>query len=128
MEHKFISRQAADGAVTITYLGNAASMAGNVNEFFISRNYKLKSGSPENGVYEYGNYNTMRILFGAFVKYFKVNTTIRQAGENVVVSVQKGHSGMSGGLIGMAKLNKELKRIGEAMEGLGENLGMYNAK
>ncbi len=127
MENKFISRQSADGAVTITYTGSAAQMAGKVNEFFISRNYKLKSGLPENGVYEYGNY-TMRILFGAFVKYFKVNTMVSQSGEQVTISVQKGHTGMSGGLIGMAKLNKELKRIGEAMEGLGENLGMYSTK
>lgn len=126
MENKFISRQSADGAITVTYAGNTAAMAGKVDDFFISRNYKLKSGTPENGVYEYGNY-TMRILFGAFVKYFKVNTLIRQSGEHVIISVQKGHSGMSGGLIGMAKLNKELKHIGEAMEGLGENLGMYNA-
>jgi hypothetical protein len=124
MENTFVSRQFADGGVTITYTGQASVLANKVNEFFISRNYKLKSGSPENGVYEYGNY-TMRILFGAFVKYFKVNTLVSQAGENVVISIHKGHSGMSGGLIGMAKLNKELKRIGEAMEGLGHNLGMY---
>lgn len=127
MDNKFVSRQTANGTTTLIYTGNAASMAGKVNEFFTSRNYKLKSGSPENGVYEYGNY-TMRILFGAFVKYFKLNTMVSQSGENVTVSVQKGHSGMSGGLVGMAKLNKELKRIGEAMEGLGENLGMYSAK
>jgi hypothetical protein len=126
MKLKFISRQSADGAVKVVYTGNAASLAGVVNDFFISRNYKLKSGSPENGVYEYGNY-TMRVLFGAFVKYFKLNTMITQSGEEVIISVQKGHSGLSGGLIGMAKLNKELKRIGEAMEGLGENLGMYSA-
>jgi hypothetical protein len=127
MEHKFISRQTADGKATILYTGSAAELALKVNEFFTSRNYTLKSGSPENGVYEYGNY-TMRILFGAFVKYFKFNTTVVQAGENVTITVQKGHSGMSGGLPGIIKLNNELKRIGEAMEQLGENLGMYSTK
>jgi hypothetical protein len=127
MENKFISSQSANGAVTAVYSGDAAAIASRLNEFFISKNYKLKSGSPENGVYEYGNY-TMRILFGAFVKYFKFNATVTRSAENVTVMVQKGHSGMSGGVIGMAKLNKELKRIGEAMEGLGENLGMYSAQ
>jgi hypothetical protein len=127
MESKFISRHTADGKATIVYTGRAAELAPKVDEFFSSRNYKLKSGSPENGVYEYGNY-TMRILFGAFVKYFKFNTMVTQSDENVTITVQKGHSGMSGGLIGLAKLNKELKSIGEAMERLGETLGAYSAQ
>jgi hypothetical protein len=127
VENKFVSRQTASGTTTLIYTGSAASLAPKVDEFFTSRSYKLKSGMEGNGVYAYGNY-TMRILFGAFVKYFKFNVLVTQSGDNVTISVQKGHSGMSGGLIGMAKLNKELKHIGEAMESLGENLGMYSTK
>jgi hypothetical protein len=127
MGNQFISKQVADGVATLTFTGSTADLANKVHEFFMSRNYKLKSGSPESGLYEYGNY-VMRILFGAFVKYFKFQTFVIPQGEQTVVRVQKGHSGMSGGVIGMAKLNKELKRIAEEMEGLGDNLGMYGSR
>jgi hypothetical protein len=127
MGNQFISKQIADSVATLTFSGSPADLANKVHEFFISRNYKLKSGSPESGLYEYGNY-LMRILFGAFVKYFKFQTFVIPQGEQTVIRVQKGHSGMSGGVIGMAKLNKELKRIAEAMEGLGHDLGMYGGR
>jgi len=127
MDSQFISREVANGVATLTFNGDATTLANKVHEFFISRGYKLKSGSPESGVYECGNY-TMRILFGAFVKYYKFQTFVTQQGEQTVIRVQKGHSGMSGGVIGMNKLNKELKKIAEALEGLGHDLGMYSAQ
>lgn len=127
MGNQFISKQVADGVATLTFVGSPADLANKVHEFFMSRNYKLKSGSPESGLYEHGNY-VMRILFGAFVRYFKFQTFVIPQGEQTVVRVQKGHSGMSGGVIGMAKLNKELKRIADEMEGLGDSLGMYSSR
>lgn len=123
MANQFISKQVADGVATLTFNGSPADLSNKVHEFCMSRNYQLKLGSPGSGVYEYGNY-VLRILFGAFVKYFNFQTFVIPQGEQTVVRVQKGHSGMLGGAIGMAKLNKELKRIVEYMEGFGNNLGM----
>jgi hypothetical protein len=127
MDNKFLTKQVENGAAALRFNGQAAMLVPKVHEFFTSRGYKLKSGTPGNGLYEYGNY-TLRILFGAFVKYFKFQSFVVQEGEEVSVRVHKGHSGMSGGLIGLAKLNKELKAIAEAMEGLGHDLGMYSAR
>lgn len=127
MGNQLISKEVADGVATLTFSGSPTNLANQVHELFLSRHYKLKSGLPENGLYEYGNY-VMRILFGAFVKYFKFQIFVLPQGGQTVVRVQKGHSGMSGGVIGMAKLNKELKHIAAAMEGLGHDLGVYEAR
>jgi hypothetical protein len=98
MGNEFISKQIVNGMATLTFSGSPNDLANKVHEFFISRNYKLKSGSPESGFYEHGNY-VMRILFGAFVKYFKFQAFVIPQGGQTVIQVQKGHSGMSGGVM-----------------------------
>jgi hypothetical protein len=79
-----------------------------VAQFFVGRQYKLESGTSAQGVYGYGN-NTLRILFGAFVKRFAFSVLITQAAPDqpVVFRLEKGISGAMGGIIGYAKMNSE---------------------
>jgi len=86
-----------------------------LNLFFSSEGYKLKSTEGEVKTYEKGN-RVLRILLGAFVKYHKQAVTIKHQGELFSLLLQKDSSGMSGGLIGMNQVKKELARLTEAFK------------
>ena len=99
----------SDGWVAQTHLDiNAAAVA--IESFFQSEGYRLEDGDSQNGVYGIGN-NFLRILFGAFVKRFKFKVRISAAGSGSAVTVEKGMSGAMGGVIGYAKMKKELERV-----------------
>lgn len=86
-----------------------------VHDAFSSRGYKLKSGEEGRGTYTKGN-RVARILLGAFYKYFKCDVNTEKHGtEELSVQVRKGTSGMSGGLIGMNQVKKELVNISEML-------------
>jgi hypothetical protein len=77
--------------------------------------YKLESGVSGNGVYGVGS-TIMRVLFGAFVKRYTFNINTNAASEaRVNLTVSKAMSGISGGVIGYAKMNKEHQRISELL-------------
>ena len=57
----------------------------------------------------------MRILFGAFVKYFKFAVQAKEDNSDIKLRITKHSSGISGGLIGIGQVRKELKRLGELM-------------
>ena len=80
--------------------------------------YKALSESIGNTVYEKGN-RTMRLLFGIFVNYFKCSIHISENENNQIeVFVKKETTGLSGGLIGMSQVDKELKSLYKLMEAL----------
>ena len=84
-----------------------------LNLFFTSQGYRLKSSEGEVRTYETGN-RTMRVLFGAFVKYHKQSVTIKSQGDLFSVMVLRDSTGMSGGLIGMNAVKKEFARLADA--------------
>lgn len=126
MSLKFISsNKTNDTVVTLVFEGNADELAKNINDFFVARKYKLKQGTLDNAVYERGNY-VMRILFGAFVAYYKFNVIIKKDENNkVIVNFLKAHSGIAGGLIGIAKLKKEFNLMAEGLEKADSPLGVF---
>ena len=83
-----------------------------------SNGYKIVEGGGVNAVYEKGS-RVMRILFGAFVKYFKFAAQIKQVDSDTVeLKIIKHSSGFSGGLIGIGQVKKELKRLAGIMQAL----------
>ncbi len=94
---------------------NIKELSGIIENLFLGEGYKREQGSPENAVYGIGN-KTMRILFGAFVKRYTFNVIIKEENGQTKLELIKGMSGVSGGAIGIAKLNKEYKRIAEAIK------------
>lgn len=83
--------------------------------FFISEGYKLKSSDAETRTYTKGN-RTLRILFGAFVKYHKQTVVVKQDGMSFQVMLQRDSTGISGGLIGMNQVKKEFERLTDAFK------------
>ncbi|MBP6641353.1 MAG: hypothetical protein KA293_13760 [Bacteroidia bacterium] len=109
----FVSTESNDGATFVNvYAGiNFDDLASQLDQKLAAAGYSLKEGKPGDGVYERGN-RVMRILFGAFVKYFKFGVRIEDGGNgNLKVRVHKLTSGMSGGLIGMGQVKNEVKRL-----------------
>lgn len=89
-----------------------------VNDFMISSGYRLTVGSPGEGQYEKGN-RTMRILFGAFSKYFKFFLQIvEESDQTITVSFGTQTSGMSGGLIGIKQVKDELKKMSATFQNI----------
>jgi len=87
-----------------------------LNLFFSSQDLTVKSDKPEEKMYIKGN-KVLRILFGAFVKYFKVTVTIRKENELFTVRLLRDMNFfMSGGLIGRKSARKEFSRITDAFK------------
>ncbi len=113
----FVSNELNDGATVLNvYSGvDAQTLAGLVNQKLVGSGYGILQGNPNDAIYEKGN-RVMRLLFGAFVKYFKFGVRIEDAGDGQLkVRVHKLTSGMSGGLIGMGQVKTELKRIAQEL-------------
>ncbi|NJO88100.1 MAG: hypothetical protein HC831_03400 [Chloroflexia bacterium] len=92
-----------------------ATFTKNIEETLNSNGYKLVEGRGTNAVYEKGN-RTMRLLFGAFVKYYKFMVQMQEVNSAIDLRITKHSSGMSGGLIGVSQVKKELARLGEIMK------------
>ncbi len=86
-------------------------LANAVSKVMIDRGYKLIDGNIANGVYEKGN-RTLRLLFGAFSKYYKFNISIQE----MKVKFSSGSSGFSGGVIGIGQIRKETGEISDAFK------------
>lgn len=75
-----------------------------------SLGYKIETGDPYRGTYGVGS-TVMRILFGAFVKRYTFDHAIYPNGNDTVLEYKKGMTGISGGVIGLAKMNSEFSKI-----------------
>ena len=87
-----------------------------LNLFFASENLPLKSEKPGEKVYQRGN-KVLRVLFGAFVKFFKVSVTILHKDDLYSVRLLRDMNlAMSGGLVGINASRKEFARMTEAFK------------
>lgn len=96
---------------------DAGTLANNADQLLKKDGYNLIEGQVGNGTYEKGN-RTMRILFGAFVKYSKIHVASNSQGETAKLVVDRKTSGMSGGLIGMNQVKKEMERVAGLLSGI----------
>jgi|SRR5688572_4064048 len=93
----------------------AGLLANRANELLTKQGYKLVQGEVGNATYEKGD-RTMRILFGAFVKYNKIQVLATAGTESSSkLVVDRKTSGMSGGLIGMNQVKKEMESLSQLM-------------
>ena len=80
--------------------------------------YTMKGGENGQLIYEKGN-RTMRLLFGAFVKYFKISVqTIVSAPDEIKCEVRSQTSGFSGGLIGVNQVKTEIRNLFSAFQNI----------
>ncbi len=87
-----------------------------LNLFFASEKLPLKTEKGEEKTYLRGN-KVLRVLFGAFVKYFKVVATVKQQDNLFSVRLLRDMNlAVSGGLIGINKSRKEFARLSEAFK------------
>jgi hypothetical protein len=113
-----INTQQADNNVVYTIEGlSVEEVSQKISDYFTAQNYKLEKGTKEDGVYGIGN-DVMRIIFGAFVKRYKFQVKVTPSEKQTLVTFTKAMTGVSGGAIGYAKLNKEYKRLTEEMKAL----------
>jgi hypothetical protein len=114
----FSNIEMQDGSnILLVYSGVDAEKLGiEVGKAMAARGYEIKEGNPQDGVYERGN-RVVRILLGAFHKYFKFGVRVEQGTEGTLkVRVHKLTSGFSGGLIGVNQVKNELKGLAEALQ------------
>ena len=116
----FVNNEMQDASTILhVYQGIAAEQLGiEVAKVLASRGYELKEGNPQDGVFERGN-RVIRILLGAFHKYFKFGVRVEQGNDGILkVRVHKLTSGFSGGLIGVNQVKNELKGLAEALQSI----------
>ena len=96
--------------------GTREELENKLNLFFASENLPLKSEKEDEKIYLRGN-KILRILFGVFVKYFRIAVTIKQQDQLFSVRILRDMNlVMSGGLVGINKSRKEFARISEAFK------------
>lgn len=82
-----------------------------LTKFFTNHGYTKKSDDGTLLSFTKGN-RVLRILFGAFAKYHKVNVGVSPLGDGSYgVILQRDSTGMSGGVIGMNQVRKEFKKL-----------------
>lgn len=86
-----------------------------LNLFFTSEGYKYKGEDANGKSYTKGN-KILRIILGAFWKYFKLFVAVKNEGNLFSVLVQKDASGFMGGAVGVMQVNKEFTRLTEAFK------------
>jgi len=108
----FLHNEASDSAFFQHRYGGIApaDLARQVEQAMYHLGYRHLSGPLENALYERGN-RTLRILLGAFHKYFKFRVLILPEGQDVSVRIVRESSGMSGGLIGMNQVKNEFRLL-----------------
>lgn len=102
---KEVEKDSSEGFI-YTYSGvSRTELEKSVTETMISLGYThLGSGFFEKGS------RTMRLLFGAFCKYFKFQVSVDDADpQNIKLMISKSTTGISGGVIGMNQVKKELE-------------------
>ena len=109
--------QSTSDLVSNLYTGiDANGITQKLHEIMAQQGFKVISETFGTITYEKGN-RVMRILFGAFVKYFKFTVTITSNTESeLIINVFKQTSGISGGLIGMNQVKNEMIRINMIMQ------------
>lgn len=116
----FVKNELIDGSTVLhVYSGiNATDLGMAVSQMLTSSGYSIKEGKPGDAVYEKGN-RILRLLLGAFVKYFKFGVRVEEGGDGTLkVRVHKLTSGMSGGLIGIGQVKSELKRLADILQAI----------
>jgi hypothetical protein len=88
------------------------TLANYIQEFFKAEGYELEEGTPEKGGYIKGSFG-MRVMFGGFADRFKFNVDITDKDGMAYLVLSKGMTGVSGGVLGYAKMEKEINRIRE---------------
>ena len=87
------------------------SLAANVDFTLLKEGYRLVEGYKAFGEYEKGN-RTVRILLGAFAKYFKFTVNLEEKADHHFELIVVGtNAGISGGLISNGQLKTELQRL-----------------
>ena len=89
-----------------------------VSNLFQQEEYSLEEGNLMDGIYGVGSGGVKRALGGAFSKRYRFRCIIRPIDGVSSLEIYKAMSGMSGGMIGIRKLNKEFERIREALKTL----------
>ncbi|MDG1332310.1 MAG: hypothetical protein P8P74_08260 [Crocinitomicaceae bacterium] len=80
--------------------------------------YIIKSGNLGDRNYTKGN-RVLRLMLGAFYKYFEFNVDVKeQDDKTVMAAIRKTSTGMSGGLIGVNQVKKELKRLETVLQNI----------
>jgi len=89
----------------------AKPLADLLHDSIMADGYSVDSGMLGNRTYVKGN-RIARLLLGAFYKYFKFHVKMKTLDDKTVhVTVNKATTGMSGGVIGVNQVKKELKRL-----------------
>lgn len=80
--------------------------------------YIIKEGALGDRTYTKGN-RVLRLMLGAFYKYFEFNVDVKeQEDKTVMAAIRKSSTGVSGGMIGINQVNKELKRLESTLQNL----------
>ena len=98
------------GVTIILENGDAAKFAADLERFFASEGYRLEDGTPQNGTYAKGSGGAFAIV-GAFSSRMKFKVQVIDESGKTRLLVNKGMSGLWGGLIGKSKATNELSRV-----------------
>lgn len=87
-------------------------------EILRHRNYNKVGETNGNSTYEFGN-RTMRILMGAFVRYFKFHVVINDIDTDTLeLRIVRATTGISGGVIGINQVTTEMTELSIALKQL----------
>lgn len=93
-------------------------LATKIEHLLLVEGYRIEGGGLGDAMFVKGD-ATMRMFFGAFVKYYKLRvvTTKNEEG-NCLVDLRDATPELSGGLMGIKQTRKEIERLKVLFEGV----------
>ena len=103
-------------SITLVFSGGTVDDIADKTALFLGgRGYHLESGTKTQGEYGKGSAGG-RLLLGPLSKRAKFNITIAKDDANVAVVIAKAMSGLSGGLLAMSQISKELGSLSAGLQ------------
>ena len=86
-------------------------LATKIEDLLLSEGYRIDGGGLGDAMFVKGD-STMRMLFGAFVKFYKLRVvTSKNDDGQCLVDLRDATPELSGGLIGIKQTRKEIERL-----------------
>ncbi len=98
----------------IAVRGSVENVQNLVQRAFVSNGFDIKWEGPTKGKAEKGS-RAANFALGALAQHYRVEFEIYPAGEGSTLRLHKANTGLAGGIIGVARVNKQFNILSETL-------------
>lgn len=110
----------------IVVKGSVANVQNLVQTAFSASGFTVKWAGPTKGKAEKGSKGA-NLMLGALAQYYGVDFEVFPAKDMATLRLEKSNTGLAGGILGMAKVNKQFDRLADTLASWFKQQGVLQA-